>query len=145
MYDGVCGSTAFEKNFKNLGIVPLPMGPSNKEGLYNSAGPQGKAAGKGSSDPRVVVAWTKFDLEFKDPTAKDDPTLYTDAQYDMIWKLFDKLVYATPNYKTSAQSAGTLYNNITAEANKADGDIVKAITANATNIQSIIDEALGQK
>ncbi len=147
MYDGVCGSTSFEKDFKNLGIVPLPMGPSNTEGLYNSGGPQGKAAGMGTAkkgDPRIVIAWTKFDLEFNDPTAKDDPTLYSDATYDMIWKLFDKLVYATPNFKTSAQSAGSLYNNIANAANKADGDIVKEITANSKNIQSIIDEALGQ-
>ena len=143
MYDGVCNSSVFEKDFNNLGIVPLPMGPDNTDKKYNSSGPQGKAAGKGSANPFVVVAWTKFDLEFKDPTAEDDPTLYSDETYKMIYKLFDNMSFASPNFKTSGQSASDLGSKITAEANKKDGNIAKAIADNKANIQAIIDESMG--
>ncbi len=147
MYDSICNSSAFGKDFKNLGLVPWPTGPDNTKKLNPGSGPQGKAAGKGTSktgDPRVVIAWVKFDNEFKDPMRDEDPAMYDAKYYDVINKMFDSVIDTLPNYKTSSQTVGSLYSKITEEAMKADGNYIQQITANAKNIQAIIDDSLGK-
>ncbi len=143
MYDTIVNSAAFDYDFDNLGVVPFPVGPNNKTKTNPGHGGQAKAAGKGSKDPRVVIAWTKFDLEFKDPMADEDPYRYSDKINNMISKMFDNVNDYLPNYKTASQSARALYTQIENAAKKG-GDYVKLINDHKSTIQSIIDDSLGQ-
>ncbi len=144
MYDTIINSSAFDYDFNNLGIVPFPYGPNNKTKANPGHGAQPKAAGKGSKDPRVAVLWAKFDLEFEDPMADEDPYRYSDEINNVILKLFDNINEYLPNYKTASTSVRTLFTNIENTA-KTGGDYVKILNDNKNTIQSIIDDALGQK
>lgn len=144
MYDTIKNSAAFDYDFSNLGVVPFPYGPDNTKKVNPGHGLQAKAAGKGSKDPRVVIAWTKFDLEFKDPAADEDPHQYSPEINKVINSLFDNVNDFIPNYKTASQSAQSLIEQIH-NAAKNGGDVTQAIANNKKTIQSIIDDSLGQK
>lgn len=144
MYDSIVKSSAFGKNFDNLGVVPFPYGPNNTGKTNPAHGGQAKAAGKGSKDPRIVIAWTKFASEFEDPMQDEDPTLYSAEIYSAFKKCFDNINNMMPNYKTSSDSALNYIGKIEDAASK-NGDITKAINDYSGTIQSIIDSSLGQK
>lgn len=143
MYDTIVNSAAFDNDFSNLGVVPFPAGPNNTKKLNPGGGAQAKAAGKGSKDPRIVIAWTKFDLEFDDPAADEDPYQYSKEINTMITKLFDNINDGMANYKTSSQSVTDIIGKIEGAA-KTGGDYVSLIESNKTTIQNIIDDSLGQ-
>lgn len=143
MYDTIVNSAAFDNDFSNLGVVPFPT-PDGKHTNNPGGGPQAKGAGKGSKDPRIVIAWTKFDLEFDDPEADSDPYQYSTEIDNVIKKCFDNINYGMCNYKTSSQTVSSLYGQIDSAA-KTGGDYVKLINDNKATIQSIIDDSLGQK
>ena len=144
MYDSIVKSSAFGKNFDNLGVVPFPYGPNNTSKTNPAHGGQAKAAGKGSKDPRVVIAWTKFASEFEDPMQDEDPSLYSAEIYTALNKCFDNINNMIDNYKTSSDSAQNYIGKIEETALK-NGDITKAINDYSGTIQSIINSSLGQK
>lgn len=144
-YDMIIKSSAFKKNYDNLGIVPLPQGPDNKNDIYVLDGPQAKAAGKGSKDPRVAVAWVWFASQWKDPMQEDDPALYSSEVYKMLDKVYRSHYYGIPNYKTSSKKVMDLHGTIFTDSIYGDQDFTKLVQDNIKTIQSIIDDSLGQK
>jgi len=142
-YDMIINAPAFDKDFSNLGIVPLPKGPDNKNDIYSKAGPQAKAAGKGSKDPRVAVAYVWFASQWKDPMQQDDPSLYSDEVYKMLDKVYKNTTYSEPYYKTSTKMVSNLTDEIWNGVR--DGqDWTKLVNDRIKTIQSIIDDSLGQ-
>lgn len=144
MYDSIVKSSAFGKSFDNLGVVPFPYGQNNTGKTNPAHGGQAKSAGKGSKDPRVVIAWTKFASEFEDPMQDEDPSLYSSEIYSAFNKCFDNINNMIDNYKTSSDSALNYIGKIEETAKK-NGDITKAINDYSGTIQSIINSSLGQK
>ena len=61
-------SAVFNRNYKNLGIVPMPQDSAAAKRGYPTGWLTGISAGKGS-DARVAVAFTKFWSTYKDPVA----------------------------------------------------------------------------
>lgn len=57
-------SNAFGRDLNNLGIVPVPA--REGAGLYPVHAPQGWGAGAGGSDPRVAVAFARFESGWVD-------------------------------------------------------------------------------
>ena len=143
-YDMIIKSPAFKKNFKNLGIVPLPKGPNNKTDFYQLDAPQAKAAGKGSKDPRAAVAWVWFASEWQDPMKKDDPSLYPAEVYKMLDKVYRSHYYTHPNYKTSSKKVMDLESEIFNNYAAGNGDFTKLVADRIATIQSIIDDSLKQ-
>ena len=79
-------SLAFERNINNLGIVRVPYGSTNKEKAYPTGWLTAVAAGKGTKDARVAVAWSKFMASYKD-TVKDKynlPTSYDNYRLGLL-------------------------------------------------------------
>lgn len=144
MYDSIVASSAFENNFKNLGVVPFPLGPNNTEKAYPAHGGQAKAAGKGSGAEKLVIAWTKFASEFEDPERENDPTYYSAEIQAALNTAFNNVNNSIYNYSTSSNSAVSLTNEILSVAAQG-GDITKAISERSNTLQSIIDSVLGQK
>jgi len=70
--NSVRSSNAFGKKIENLGFVPLPSISTNPEGLYAAHAPQGWAAGAGSPDPRIAVAFAKFESSWIDEKPDDE-------------------------------------------------------------------------
>ena len=143
MYDSIVASSAFKNDYSNLGIVPWPIGPDNTNKVTPGHGGQAKSAGKGSKDPRIVIAWTKFEREFKDPQASGDKTMYSPEIQKLITSLFDRVNDTIPNYKTSSNSARTLISKIE-KAAATGGDYVSLINSSKGTIQSIINDSLKQ-
>lgn len=144
MYDSIVKSSAFGKKFSNLGVVPFPYGPNNTSKANPGHGGQAKAAGKGSKDPRIVIAWTKFASEFEDPMKDENPSLYSDEINAALDKCFDNVNNIMPNYKTSSDSTNNYIGKIQ-QAALENGDITKAIEDYSKTVQSIINSSLGQK
>lgn len=92
----VKASNAFGKSLSNLGVAPMPMGPDNKEKAYGVGWLYSFAAGKGTSDKRVAVAWAKFATTYKDPV-KDE---YTWSAADQ--KMIDSLTAGNVIYRNYA-------------------------------------------
>lgn len=63
---GVEASNAFGKSLKNLGMVPVPLGPDNTR-KANPVGSwlYGIGVGAGSSDPRAAMVFAKFSTTYK--------------------------------------------------------------------------------
>ena len=61
-------SAVFNRNYKNLGIVPMPQDTAAAKRGYPTGWLTGICAGTGS-DPRVAVAFAKFWDTYKDPVA----------------------------------------------------------------------------
>jgi len=142
-YDLIINSPAFDKDFDNLGVVPLPTGPDNNNNIYLKGGPQAKCAGKGSKDPRVAVAFVWFASVWEDPMQQDDPSLYSDEIYKAFDKDYKDTNYSDPNYKTSSKKVSDLTNEIWAGV-RDGGDWTKLVNDRIKTIQSIIDDSLGQ-
>ena len=143
-YDLIVKSSAFKNNYDNLGIVPIPKGPNNTNDIYVKAAPQAKAAGNGSKDPRVAVAWVWFASQWEDPLGEDDPALYSSDVYNMLDKVYKSTYYGMPNYKTSTQKVMDLTSEIFTNTKYGDGDFTKLVADRITTIQSIIDDSLKQ-
>ena len=94
-------SNAFGKSLTNLGVTPMPMGPDNKEKAYGVGWLYSFAAGKGTSDKRVAVAWAKFATTYKDPI-KDE---YTWSAADQ--KMIDSLTSGNMIYRNYAFADGS--------------------------------------
>lgn len=139
----VVASSAFKKNKANLGICPVPVGADNKTKASPAFCGQGKAAGKGSDDPRVVVAWVLFSNMFTDPEAKNDPYTYNEEQQAIIDKISDNVIPTMNYYKTSTQNAATLTDEIIEAARKGN-DYSKLISDYSKTIQTIIDDSMKQ-
>ena len=139
----VVASSAFKKNKDNLGICPIPVGADNKTKASPAFCGQGKAAGKGSDDPRVVVAWVLFSNMFTDPEAKNDPYTYNAEQQAIIDKISDNVIPTMNYYKTSTQNAALLTDEIIEAARKGN-DYSKLISDYSKTIQTIIDYSMKQ-
>jgi len=139
----IVASSAFKKNKANLGICPVPTGADNKTKASPAFCGQGKAAGAGSDDPRVVVAWVLFSNMFTDPEAKNDPYSYTAEQQGIIDKISDNVIPTMNYYKTSTQNAAALTDEIIEAARKGN-DYSKLISDYSKTIQTIIDDSMKQ-
>ncbi len=139
----ILSSAAFKKDKNNLGICPVPIGPDNKTNASPCSCGQGKAAGKGSKDPRVVVAWVLFSNMFTDPEKANDKYAYNDEQQGIINKLCDNVIPQMNAYKTSTQNAAGLVNDVL-KAARTGGDYSKILDDNKNTIQAIIDDSMKQ-
>jgi len=139
----IVGSSAFKKDKDNLGICPIPLGADNKTKASPAFCGQGKAAGKGSDDPRVVVAWVLFSNMFTDPEAANDPYAYNSEQQGIINKISDNVIPTMNYYKTSTQNAASLTDEIIEAARKGN-DYSKLISDYSKTIQTIIDDSMKQ-
>ena len=136
-------SSAFKKNKNNLGICPVPIGADNKTKASPAFCGQGKAAGKGSDDPRVVVAWVLFSNMFTDPEAANDPYTYNAEQQGIIDKISDNVIPTMNYYKTSTRNAASLTDEIIEAARKGN-DYSKLISDYSKTIQNIINDSMKQ-
>jgi multiple sugar transport system substrate-binding protein len=63
----IAKESAFGYDKSNLGVVPFPIGPNNSSREYPTGWVNAHAAGAGTKDVRVALAWAKFMTTYKDP------------------------------------------------------------------------------
>lgn len=129
-------SNAFGRDTSNLGIVPVP----SKEGadLYPVHAPQGWGAGAGCSDPRVAVAFAKFESSWVDDNPPED-SLPVETK-----KLFTDLLNkgAYNNICGFQSNDGTTYmqllNRQLGDAIRYGGDVAAVLTEYQNPVQKCI-------
>ena len=131
-------SAVFNRNYKNLGIVPMPQDTAAAKRGYPTGWLTGICAGTGS-DPRVAVAFAKFWDTYKDPVA--DKFAMTEEEA----KVCDKLISGN-----LALTHG-LYSNASTDSNKAfDWGIMQHIVTGAdiasyiSKQKSVVEDCIKQ-
>ena len=143
--DEVKTSNALGKSMANIGWVPAPMGPDNTTDIYPLNCSQGWAACKGSKDPRVVVAWDKYDSNWVDPVV--DPNAYPKAYSDLITTLQSGNVasqYGAGFADGKEVFGGICTSTITGGA-ASGADFMKLLNDNQQTCQSILDYCMSQQ
>lgn len=131
---------AFGKNADNLGIVPLPLGPDNTEGLYPTGWLTAYFAGAGTSDKRAAAAWAKFKASYKDPVK--DTYAFTSKDQAMLDGLMSDIVYERASFANSSNVVTDLVYIMNDNIARGD-DITKTINDNRALIQACIDAVIG--
>ncbi len=120
------GHAAFGKNIDNLGIVPVPQNAAEAKSGYPTGWLSAICAGKGSSDPRVAVAFAKFWSTFKDTVADEyEMSAANKALCDRL--ISGNLAIIHGNYANNSKNTNNLFK----------WDVMRRITY-GDNIQNTI-------
>lgn len=135
-------SSAFSRKVENLGTVPMPYAPLNKDKKYPGHAPQGYSATKGCSDPSVAACYALFESRYTD--VKTSGYQLPVEVRNEIDKLFATNGYLP--YVGFKNSSGYGYSNIVNEKiahEVAGGADVNATINNYRNeVNRLIEETL---
>lgn len=131
--------SAFKKKASNLGIVPLPLGDTNKAKTYPTGWIETANCPKGSN-PEIAVAWTKFASSYDDPVTTDK-TLMNKEDQAMIDKLLENINPRRCGYSDSSWALSSLEWNLVTEAARGK-DLSVQIAEYKPQMQSCIDATL---
>lgn len=134
----ISGLNAFASSGDNLGIVPLPLGGSNK------AYPTGwieVAASPNGSDPNNAVAWAKFSANYNDPV-KNDITVMNSKDHQLILNLLSDILPRRCGYSDSSNSMSELEWNLCTDTANVGKDISASVKSYGPQMQSCIDATL---
>ncbi len=133
-------SMAFNKNVKNLEIVPIPLPEENTSKAYPTGWYYAIAAGEGS-DPRIALTWAAFEATYKS-TIKGKDEFDADDQ-----ALLDKIMAGKtiPNrhgcYSSSEDTTSNLHNYLVDEIRNGE-DINKVVDKYEPKYIAFIEEQL---
>lgn len=142
--ESVEASNAFGKNIKNLGIVPVPLGPDNTRKAYQvGSWLYGIGAGIGTQDKRIAMSFAQFATTFTTRANTD----YTYSAEDQ--KLLDQLqvgekIWATESYSDGSNVAYELIQQMQGKIFKGE-DIAQTLNSYNAQIQNCIDVTIGQQ
>ena len=140
--DSAKSSNAFGKKAENLGMVPMPLGPDNKEKKYPTDYLSCDTAGKGTSDRRVAVAWTKFCATYDSNEGKK--YIMSDADKKLFNGLMGNIISSNNGFSSSSESVNNIVSEIESKV-YLGYNITEILENNRTRVQSCIDTALLQQ
>lgn len=130
-------SLAFERNIGNLGVVRVPYGSTNKNKAYPTGWLTAVAAGKGTKDARVAVAWSKFMASYKD-TVNDKYNLPESYDNYRLELLSGNICCESGSWSTSDTDTRTLLAAINSDV--ASGkDVSQTVTRYKDRMQHCLD------
>ena len=135
-------SNAFGKKAENLGMVPLPLGPDNKEKKYPTDYLSCDTAGKGTSDRRVAVVWTKFCASYDSDAGKK--YIMKDEDKKLFNGLMGNIISSNNGFSSSSESVNNIVSEIESKV-YLGYNITEILENNRTRVQSCIDTALLQQ
>lgn len=137
--DKIATCNAFKKSGANLGIVPLPLGDTNKDKAYPTGWIETTVCPKGAN-PDVLIAWAKFWTTYTDPVTTDKTKMNKKDQA-MIDKLLAKINPRRCSYSDSSYAFNSLEWNMVTDV--ARGKDISATTAEyKPQMQSCIDATM---
>lgn len=151
LYDNYClgevvtNSNAFDKNLDNLGVVPMPLGPDNKDKVYGiTSCVYGIGAGAGTSDPRIALAFAKHSATF--PTVdRNGAYKYSDADYKLLTELqSEKKQGRTHQFSDGSNSDADLLASVRHDITEG-GDVAQVLASYNAQIQNCIDVTMEQQ
>lgn len=150
LYDNYClgevvtNSNAFDKSLDNLGVVPFPLGPDNKDKVYSiTSCVYGIGAGKGTSDPLIALAFAKHAATFA-TVDKNGKYKYSDADYKLLTTLqSEKKSGLTHVFSDGSNNSNDLMMNVRHEITEG-GDVAQVLASYNAQVQNCIDITLAQ-
>ena len=130
---------AFKKNAKNLGIVPLPLGDTNKDKTYPTGWIETAVCPKGAN-PDYVIAWAKFWTSYSDPVTTDKTKMGKEDQA-LMDKLLENINPRRCSYSDSSWAMSSLEWNLVTEAARGK-DLSVQIAEYKPQMQSCIDATM---
>jgi multiple sugar transport system substrate-binding protein len=143
--DKAKNSNAFGKSVDNLGVVPVPFLSTNTDKAYPAHAPQGWAAGKGTKDIRVAVAFAKYESTWVDPSANTNAM--PNEMKKIIDGLFNNKMYV--GFAGFMDNDGNDYNQIMNRniGNKISegGDVASILSQNKQPMQKLIVDSMAKQ
>ncbi len=137
--DRISTLSAFKKSGNNLGIVPLPLGDTNKNKTYPTGWIETAVCPKGAN-PDYVIAWAKFWTSYDDPVTTDKTKMGKKDQA-MIDDLLKNINPRRCSYSDSSWAMSSLEWNLVTEAARGK-DLAPQIAAYKPQMQSCIDATM---
>ncbi|MBQ6713962.1 MAG: extracellular solute-binding protein [Clostridia bacterium] len=136
-------SMAFNKDVKNLEIVPVPILPENTEKAYPTGWYTAICAGEGS-DPRVALTWAAFEATYKNEIKGSNEFDAEDQK--LIAKLLagKTLPNRHSSYVTSSAQTLSLHEYIIQEISNGE-DVAKTVDKYYDQYCACIEETIGHK
>ncbi len=142
--EGVEGSNAFDKNLDNMGIVPHLQGPKNTEETYQCGWTYGIGAGKGTSDPRIAMAFAKHAATYA-TIDKAGTYKFNAEDTELINKLQQCKKYSVSHcFSDGSNIDYTLKHQFTWRIASGD-DVAQAVATYDAQIQNCIDLMMAQE
>ena len=138
----VVKSHAFNKTTDNLGIVPVPLTEDNKQKLYPCGWHTCVSAGKGS-DPRVAIAWAKFESSFQSSIKDKYPLRDEDDKLIKMLRSGKVLSNRHGNYTSTSGNTTSYYEKIMSDIRNGE-DIATAISNYRPAIINCIETTVGK-
>ena len=123
-------------------MVPLPLGPDNKEMKYPTDYLSCDTAGKGTSDRRVAVVWTKFCASYDSDAGKK--YIMKDEDKKLFNGLMGNIISSNDGFSSSSESVNNIVSEIESKV-YLGYNITEILENNRTRVQSCIDTALLQQ
>ncbi len=150
LYDNYClgdvvtNSNAFGKNLDNLGIVPIPLGPDNKDEIYGiTSCVYGIGAGKGTSDPRIAVAFAKHSATYA-TVDRNGAYKYNASDYKLLTELQSKKkIGRTHQFSDGSNNDNDLIASVRHDITEG-GDVAQVLASYNAQIQNCIDVMMAQ-
>ncbi len=151
LYDNYCmgenieASNAFDKSLDNMGIVPCLLGPDNKDGIRPiTSCMYGIAAGSGTSDPKIAMAFAKHSSTFS-TVARDGDYKYNEADTKLLLELQnEKKTGLSHEFSDGSTSVSELLNQFKHDVQEG-GDIAQLVATYDAQIQNCIDVMMSQQ
>ena len=142
--EGVEGSNAFDKSLDNMGIVPHLQGPKNKEDTYQCGWTYGIGAGKGTSDPRIAIAFAKHGAKYA-TIDKAGTYKFNAEDTELINKLQQCKKYSISHSFSDGSNIDYNLKHLFTGRLIAGDDVAQAVATYDAQIQNCIDVMLAQE
>lgn len=133
-------SSALGKNKKNVGIVEMPLGGTNKD-RYPTGWLTAVACGKGK-DPRISIAWDIFRSKYVDPMESKDATAFSAEDKKYINDLLvGNIALDIGRFYSSDEDTGVLITTQMDYSIRQGADVAATVASYKDKVQACIDFA----
>ena len=137
------GSSAFDRDVTNLGVVPCPIPDANKNKAYPVHASTGYASCKGAKDPSIAVCYALYESRINDTVTGSSDQLDPEV-YNIIVKEYEKSpAFTYDGFANAAgKSVGEYYRDNIGAPIKNGADVTQILSNENSVIESMIASSL---
>jgi len=138
--DNIKNNNVFGNDYKNLGVVPVPLGLDNKNKEYPASWINGISSSRGSKNPKAAVAFSIFESSYQNSVSAELPSVRRDlaTSFDPLYKTVN---YMDFGYRDSSNAVNDIAVGI-CQATSMGRDINELLSGNQKVVQGLINLTL---
>jgi ABC-type glycerol-3-phosphate transport system substrate-binding protein len=138
--DNIKNNNVFGNDYKNLGVVPVPLGLDNKNKEYPASWINGISSSRGSKNPKAAVAFSIFESSYQNSVSAELPSVRRDlaTSFDPLYKTVN---YMDFGYRDSSDAVNDVAVGI-CQATSMGRDINELLSGNQKRVQGLINLVL---